>query len=123
MKIVLVLNTIIAQREKISNVIPEENEFYFLYDNKYKWSIKKILGDWDDEFIVDFFPDAKNEIIPDTIDQIASNRKWGIKVNYARYSTKEIGTKEAYETFKDLYDILFNVVYGIDDIFNDIIDI
>ncbi|MDR6761353.1 hypothetical protein J2Y38_001562 [Flavobacterium sp. 2755] len=33
----------------------------------------------------------------------------------------DLDTVEAYETFKDLYDILFDIVYGINDIFDDIL--
>ena len=36
MKIVQVINAMISNKNKISNVIRDENEFFFLYDEKFE---------------------------------------------------------------------------------------
>jgi len=122
MKIVLVVNSIISHKEKITDVVVEKSEFFFLYNGKHKWSVKKFEQDWKEHFIVNFFPDNPDDIIGRNITDIVTSRSWGGGIdNVVSYSTKELDTVEAYETFKELYELLFDKVYGIDDIFNDII--
>ena len=121
MKIVLVINSMISNQEKITNVIPNQGEFYFLYDGRHKWSIDKIVEQHKENYLINFFPNDPTAGVG-SLEEIYETRMWGNPLfHVASYSTKELNTVEAYESFKDLYDILFNKVYGIDDVFDEII--
>ncbi len=112
MKIVQVINAMISNKNKISNVIRDENEFFFLYDEKYKWSINL----QNDEYYVRFYP--KDDI---QIGDIPNQLGWGSYRDFVTYSTEELKTREARETFTELYQLTADKLYGIDDIFDSII--
>jgi hypothetical protein len=113
MKIVQVANTMISNKDKISNVIRVDNEFYFLYDKKYKWSEIKTNSD---DYIVHFYP--MDNI---GVEDISEQRDWGNYQDFVTYSTIDLKTREARETFTELYQVLADKLYGIDDIFDNII--
>jgi hypothetical protein len=121
MKIVLVINTMITNKEKISNIILDEKEIFFLYDNKYIWSIEKINENWSDQYVVNFFPKDRNSIVQEDIEDIVHKKRFGTLSNIATYSTVELKAVEAFESFKDLYQILLDKLYGIDEMFDDIL--
>ena len=112
MKIVQVINAMISNKNKISNVIRDENEFFFLYDEKFKWSINL----HNDEYYVRFYP--KDDI---QISDIPNQLGWGNYRDFVTYSTEELKTREARETFTELYQLTADKLYGIDDIFDSII--
>lgn len=114
MKIVQVVNAMITSKEKISNVIRDNDEFYFIYDQKYKWSISKV--DSDDDYFINFYP--KDDI---NIEEISLQRGWGNYKDYVTYSTMDLKTREAHETFTELYQVVAGKLYGIDEIFDNII--
>ena len=114
MKIVQVINSIITNKSKISNVLRNDSEYFFVYNSKYKWSITK--SDKTDDYFIHFYPtDIMN------IEQLANNQDWNSFPHYVSYKTEDLKTKEALETFRELYQIVADKVYGIDDIFNEII--
>lgn len=121
MKIVQVINTIISNKEKITEIKVDNKEFYFLYNNKTKWSVEKTYDDYREDYIVNFYPDDPDNIVPSDLDDIISDKGFGILTNFASYSARDLGTVEAYETFKDLFDILFDRIYGINDTFDSIL--
>ncbi|MDR2906462.1 MAG: hypothetical protein LBU91_00530 [Bacteroidales bacterium] len=117
-KIIQVLNSIISDKSKITNVIRGNlggnSEYYFLYNNKYKWSIAK---NSDEEYFVHLYPETEL-----TLSDLADPDTWNHStVSYVTYSTKDLKTQEAEETFRELYQIVSDKLFGIDDIFNDII--
>jgi hypothetical protein len=114
MKIVQVLNAMISNPDKITGVIRNGKEFFFLYKEKYKWSINQLE---DGNYAIHLYPDSE-----DTIEGLANLQmdEW-MHYNYVTYSTKEIKTQEAEETFSELYKIVGDKLYGLDDIFNDIL--
>lgn len=114
MKIVQVLNSIISNKEKIGDVIRKGREYYFLYDKKYKWSI--IKAEKSDDYYIHFYP---NKSI--SLEQIVDIQDWENFNELVTYSTDDIKTKEAFETFRELYQIVSEKVFGIDDIFDEII--
>lgn len=114
MKIVQVLNTIITNQKLVSNVLRNEREYFFIYDNKYKWSILK--GDKSDNYFVHFYPTEER-----TLEQLAYETDWQEFTNFVTYSTEDLKTKEAQETFTELYQIVATKVFGIDDMFDDIL--
>jgi hypothetical protein len=111
-KIVQVVNAMISNSDKISNVKKNDKEYFFLYDNKHKWSI--VRGN-DEIYHIHFYPtDELN------IDQLSHFNDWE-NYNLVTYSTNDIKTQEAIESFRELYQIVSNKVFGIDDIFDEII--
>lgn len=113
MKIVQVLNTIISQKEKISNVIRDDDTFYFFYDTKYKWSVSL----FNNNYLVRFYP--KDDV---ELSEIPNQLIWENYKDFVTYSSDELKTREAHETFAELYQVVANKLYGIDDIFDSIID-
>lgn len=112
MKIVQVMNAMISNPEKISNVLQNDGEYYFLYDKKHKWSIKS-LGD---NYTLFFYP--TNTL---SIEQLATNDDWVNFSEVVSYTSQEIKTREATESFSELYQIVSEKLYGLDDIFDEII--
>lgn len=115
-KIVEVANAMISNQQRISNVQRNGNEYYFLYNNKFKWSIS--FNKEKDEYFLFFY------ITDETIDQLAKIVVWeamdGIEI--VTFSTEDLKVQEAKETFRELYQIVSAKMYGLDDIFNEIIN-
>ena len=112
-KIIEVLNTMISKKEKITNVIKKELEYFFIYNSKYKWSI---VRDNNENYFVHFYPDASV-----SIEQLSEVYDWN-QYNFVTYSTDDFKTNEAIETFRELYQIVSDKVYGLDDMFDEIIN-
>ncbi|MGO4710644.1 hypothetical protein AB4Y90_16375 [Chryseobacterium sp. 2TAF14] len=112
-KIIQVLNSMIAKNDRIKNVIKNNQEYFFVYDEKYKWSITKNI---DEDYFIHFYPDQNRNI-----DEISAINDWN-DYDYVTYSTTDLKTLEAIETFRELYQIVSDKVYGIDNIFDDIIN-
>jgi hypothetical protein len=115
MKIVQVINTMITNANKISDVIKNSDEYYFLYDKKYKWSIAK-SGKSDEDYFIHLYPTSDIQI-----SELAYDMDWSNFKDFVTYSTEDLKTREATESFRELYQIVSNKVYGIDSIFDDII--
>jgi len=118
-KIVQVLNSMISNERKISNVLKGESmdSFFFMYDGKYKWSISKSQDyQSNDLYYVCFYPSTDYSM--EDLTRLAD--LYGI--NYVVYSTADIKTIEAYETFQELYQIVSEKLYGLDEIFDKIIN-
>lgn len=114
MKIIQVINAMISNKDKISNVLQNEGEYYFLYDNKYKWSIKKS----NDDYTLFFYPTQAF-----SIEQLVKNNDWINFAEFVTYMSHEIKTREALESFSELYQIVSEKLYGLDDVFDEIIGI
>lgn len=116
MKIVSAANAMIATRDRITDAIPGANgsEIFFLYDHKHKWSISK---NGNGEFTLFYYPGSQ------TIREMASwpDEAWYEFGQMIRYSTKEIGTKEAKETFAELYRVVTENLFGINGVLDEII--
>ena len=111
-KIVQVINAMITNSNKIKEVTKNGKEFFFLYDNKHKWSISR---NNDEEYYIHFYP-----IKDITIEQLSVFTDWE-HLEYVTYSTKDIKTTESIESFRELHQIVSDKVFGIDDIFDEII--
>lgn len=112
MRIVEVVNSMISQKAKISHVIKSGDEMYFLFNKKYKWSIRKDTGG---NYHLFFYPHETYEL-KDLINASLEDDE------YAVYSSLELKTREANESFADLYRILIEKLFKLDDVFNDIIE-
>jgi hypothetical protein len=115
-KIVTAVNVMIMQREKISSVLAGQfdREVFFLYDAKHKWSIlKNDSGD----YVLSYYPK------PYALESYAqiSPEEWDDTIDVVMYRSKELGTKEAKQSFAELYNVAQEMKYGMDNILDDII--
>lgn len=116
MKIIEALNSIISNPNKITDVYQNDKEFFFLYDDKYKWSITL---NPDGHYVAFLYP--KND---KTIEELASMDSLGFVTykNFITFKSEEIKTREATETFAELYRLVSNRLFGVDEILDDIIN-
>lgn len=116
-KIVTAINAMVSHPELITDVIKGtyETEHFFMYANKHKWSIYKTK---DNEYFLNFYPENQN------LRDLASlpDEAWHQHgPELVSYGTNALATKEALESFKELYSLVSEKVYGMDEILNDII--
>lgn len=114
-KIVVAVNVMIVQREKITNVQDGgmDGEIFFLYDKKHKWS----MINNEDGHVLFYYPGAGKLVDLASIPP----EFWSDEVEMVPYRVKDIGTKEAKQTFAELYAVLKEIKYGMDKVLDDII--
>jgi len=114
-KIVVAVNVMIVQKDKITNVISggSDKELFFLYDKKHKWSMMAN----DDGHVLFYYPG------PATLSSLASipTEAWDDSIDMVIYRVKDIGTTEARESFAELYAELKQKKFGMDKVLDDII--
>lgn len=112
-KIIQAVNSMISNSPLIDSVMyGDSNELFFVYKNKYKWSIK--LQD-DGNYSLWFYPgDVK---IQDLVH--IEGHEWEA-IPMIHYSTKELPQREAIESFNELYKIVKEKVFGMDQVLDDI---
>ena len=117
-KIVQAVNIMISNPNKITNIIKRGDIIYFLYLGKQKWSIgKHETSDGLVEYIIHYYTGEKN------LEQLSTLPYYELaNEKYVAYSTEDIKTREAMESFKQLYMILNEMIVGIDDVFKEIVD-
>lgn len=111
-KIVQAVNAMISNPRYIINVTAANEELFFLYKGKYIWSMRKD----DDEYILWFYPSGDMEEL-----MIRSNNGNWEGVQMVTYKTSEIGTKEGRNSFAELYTLLTEREFGLNDVLEDII--
>ncbi|MFL9976056.1 hypothetical protein [Paraburkholderia graminis] len=112
-KIVQAVNSMIANKELISDVVRGDAETFFRYKNKYTWSISKR----DDGYTLWLYPGKQS--IDELLDAEASSDWRGVEM--VVYKDSEIGTKEAKASFSELYTVVKEKLYGVDRVLDDII--
>lgn len=117
-KVVKAANAMISNKELITDVTPgsaNHEEYFFLYDGKHKWSIAKSDNG---NFNLFYYP--SNE----ALEYLAAMQvdDWGYYTNMVHYNSKEIGTPEAKATFAELYSLVSEKKFGMDDILDEIIN-
>ena len=114
-KIVQAVNVMCVRPMDIQNVTPlADGEILFSYGPKeYKWGIKESQN-FQGHLTLFFYPRAES------IEALANTVDWTTEP-HTSYSTKEIGTEEARQTFRELYSIVKEKLYGVDEVLNDII--
>jgi len=117
MKIISAANAMIVTRDRITEVIPgtNGNEIFFLYDDKYKWSITKNSAT---DYTLFFYPGSQK------LQELASwpDEAWYEFNTMIRYSSADLGTKEATDTFAELYRIVSENLFGINNVLDEIIN-
>lgn len=112
-KIVQAVNAMISNPDLISNVIPNDKEFFFLYKNKYKWSITR---NKDNVHILWYYPGTES------LESLASTpAQYWEETQMVTYRDTEIGTKEAKASFAELYTLIKENAYGVNEVLDDII--
>lgn len=115
-KIIKAMNVMISNSFSLRNVTQGHSpgEYFFNYE-KYNWSIYR---NHENEYFLNYYPKIKSfkQIIDISIDE------WDESVEYVTYSTKDLPTKEARETFSELYTLVKEKIYGMDEILDDIIN-
>ncbi|MFH1226727.1 MAG: hypothetical protein V1701_02335 [Planctomycetota bacterium] len=112
-KAIQAINTMISNQDKISDVRKVNNSYIFLYNQKYVWEIW--YYEEGDVYSVSFYPEIKKVIdVVNVIDNLTG-------INFITYNSKDFGTKEAYETFIELYRVVKEKLFGIDKVLDDII--
>jgi hypothetical protein len=116
-KVVKAINVMISNTERITDVKQgtDPNEIFFVYDKKHKWSI--LRDDNEGEYALFYYPGDKS------IDYLADlpQEAWREFTDMVSYRSSELGTKEALDSMKELYTILSEKVYGMDEVLEDII--
>jgi hypothetical protein len=119
-KIVVAVNVMIENKGQISSVQRGrgaiEGELFFLYEQRHKWSIFKVAED-DNEFILCYYPGNKSLR---TYAQMDEETDWD-EIDVIFYRTKDIGTKEARQSFAELYSTVKELNFGMDAILDAII--
>ena len=114
-RIIRAVNSMISQKEKISNVLKRQSECFFLFDKKYKWSILH-RSDTDSYILYYYSGDISLEVLASMDDF-----EWDNFKDYVMYSSSEIKTIEAHDTFAELYLIVKEIAHGVDKVLDDII--
>ena len=116
-KIVQAINVMLQHPENISNVMvstqTESAEYFFLYKN-YKWSM--LYNQSNDIYNLFYYPGQAS------LEELAAlTDPESAFVPFIRFGTKDIGTKEAYSTFQELYQSIQSKLYNVDEVLIDII--
>ena len=111
-KIVLAVNSMISNADKISNVTQDamETEYLFEYDNKYIWGILESNG----QYSLYFYPNAKE------VNELTDIIDWE-SVPMVTYNTTELKTREALDSFIELYLIVKEKLHDVEEVLDDII--
>ncbi|PTS71881.1 hypothetical protein DBR33_01280 [Stenotrophomonas sp. HMWF022] len=106
----------IANSDRISDVVTgRTGELFFLYGGRYKWSI---LRDASGEIRLWFYPGTQS------LNDLSSwdDYEWAGFDEMVLYSAKELGTREAVDSFDELYRVVSEKRYGVDEALDDIIN-
>lgn len=112
-KIVQATNAMIANPELITNVLSGDSEFFFLYKGKYKWGIIQA----EQKIFLWFYP--SKESLEELVSRSFTHDWEG--VDLVRYVDAEIGTREAIASFSELYTLIKEKRYGVQEMLEDII--
>lgn len=116
-KIIKAVNAMLSNQHWIGSVIRGcvGTELFFKYRGIYKWSI--IKGSKDDYYL-HYYP-GKQEL-----EDLAAwpEDAWHEFSDMISYNTKDLGTKEAYDTLSELYTVVQEKLYGMDRVLDEIID-
>jgi hypothetical protein len=113
-KIVQAVNAMISNPKFISNVKEGGHEIFFIYKNKYIWSIKNdgsVHHLW-------YYPGS---LSLDRLIELATREIGWDEVMMVHYSDADIGTKEAKASFSELFTLIKEKLYGVNDMLDDII--
>lgn len=115
-KIVTAINVMISNQDGIGKVIQGVNnpEIFFMYEGKHKWSI---LKNDKDEYFLHYYPGQQE------LEELArwDDEDWHYFGEMVSYTTRELGSKEAHDSFSELYTVVKEKRFNMDKILDDII--
>lgn len=111
-RIVKAVNAMVSHKEKISSVAKYESLIWFTYD-RHKWSIAEHSG----HYYLAYYPDDVD--IQELLKHDPEDPEQAPTAVY--YNTKEIATREALQSFKELYNICNEKLHNMDKVFDEII--
>ena len=116
-KIIQVINAMISNSERISNVlVTQSNEFFFIYNDKHKWSLIEDKKNDKKSIILFLYPDEEIKLETLAFDTDFSEYK-----GFVSYRSDDFKSAEAIESFKELLNIVKNKIYGVDEILDEIL--
>lgn len=117
-KIVRAANIMIENEKKISNVTLNNKEYFFKYKG-HTWGVSKRDDPSSNNPNIYLYYYPEEYKFEDLI--TFKDHEWD-GINFVTYSSREIGTRECYDTFFELYNILVEKNVGIDKVFDDIFE-
>lgn len=106
----------VSNQDQIGSVIRgySGNELFFEYGGKHKWSIIK---NQKKEYFLHYYPGDQ------MLDDLAGwpEEEWHEFGEMVSYNTRELGTKEAYDSLSELYTAVQEKLFGMDKVLDDII--
>lgn len=117
-KIVQVVNTMLNNPSKITNVQKKHDVIFFNYIHEQLWGIFKQDND---QIILSIYPQKD---LPITVNDLVNmdDLDWKLTPPTSiAYSSESLKASEALESFTELYKVIIEKLYGIDDIFDQII--
>jgi hypothetical protein len=118
-KIVQAINVMIVNSDRITDVTPSTTTdiIFFRYDNKYIWGIREDVNE-EGELIyyLTYFPDNT------MISHLVSLPNYELKeIKQLVYFSAEFNSREATQSFAELYTIINEKKFGVDSVLEDII--
>lgn len=114
-KIIQAVNVMISNPHNIGTIIPtSRDEYFFTYKGKQaesKWSVRA----FEDEYFLHFYPGDQG------LEALAIIDDW-TNVPIVTYATQELKTREARESFSELYRVVKQKLYNVDAALEDIIE-
>jgi hypothetical protein len=104
----------ISNKDKIGNVVKGGQEYFFIFNQKHKWSIS--FNDSENKVFLHLYPDENI-----SLNDLTTITDWESYGDYITYRSEEFKSKEALETFLELYDIVKSKLFGAEDILDDIL--
>ena len=114
-KVILAINTMVLNTSFINDVTAYKFKYFFMY-GRYVWSITDPTGHGD-EFELVYYPGYEKVGLIEEID------RRGVVDNYVTYTNADYKTREATESFKELYQSVKEKLYQVDNVLDDIIGI
>lgn len=106
------MNAMLINANKIDPVFEQQEEFFFQYDKKHKWSICEVNSD----VVLSLY--AKND---GSLEDVMRSRLFGSVPNTVSYSANDQATKEAWESFQELLNFVKEKALGVTEVLDDII--
>lgn len=117
-KIVEAIKVMTANPKKITNVImgvsSVNNEYFFLYDNKYKWSMIARKKDQTENYFLFYYPGEQS------IEELASIERMN-KNDYVTYRSQDFSSSEITQIFASLHSVVKGELYKINEALDEII--
>lgn len=117
-KIVAAVNSMVENAHQIGSATKEGNIIFFVFKGQFKWSLNKT----NDDYELAFYPgEGSIENIKEGIElsYISGNYELPVSISY---STSELKTPEAFESFAELYQVVQGKLYNIDAVLDSIIN-